>query len=162
MVNVKGIWETGFKDIQAYIETEKGNFVVSYEDSMLSNILGIDTDDLYDLIGKTDFNSLENVFATLVFKDKESYFKLPKLSKCSNLLQELFETVLESDNGMFFYEYEDWENDGHTEEDLNILEKEIKKYGLQEVIEIKENNCIITCYSDLITRFIDDRGADNE
>lgn len=162
MVNVKGIWETGFKDIQAYIETEKGNFVASYEDSMLSNILGIDTDDLYDLIGKTDFNSLENVFATLVFKDKESYFKLPKLSKCSNLLQKLFETVLESDNGMFFYEYEDWENDGHTEEDLNILEKEIKKYGLQEVIEIKENNCIITCYSDLITRFIDDRGADNE
>lgn len=162
MVNVKGIWETDFKDIQAYIETEKGNFVASYEDSMLSNILGIDTDDLYDLIGKNDFNSLENVFATLVFKDKESYFKLPKLSKCSNLLQELFETVLESDNGMFFYEYEDWEDDGRTEEELNILEKEIKKYGLQEVIEIKENNCIITCYSDLITRFIDDRGADNE
>ena len=162
MVNVASIWETDFKDIQAYIETEKGNFVASYEDSMLSNILGIDTDDLYDLIGKNDFDSLENVFATLVFKDKESYFKLPKLSKCSNLLQELFETVLESDNGMFFYEYEDWENDGHTEEDLNILEKEIKKYGLQEVIEIKENNCIITCYSDLITRFIDDRGVDNE
>lgn len=162
MVNVKGIWETDFKDIQAYIETEKGNFVASYEDSMLSNILGIDTDDLYDLIGKNDFNSLENVFATLVFKDKESYFKLPKLSRCSNLLQKLFETVLESDSGMFFYEYEDWENDGHTEEDLNILEKEIKKYELQEVIEIKENNCIITCYSDLITRFIDDRGVDNE
>ena len=162
MVNVAYIWETDFKDIQAYIETEKGNFVASYEDNMLSNILGISTDDLYDLIGKNDFNSLENVFATLEFKDKESYFKLPKLSKCSNLLQKLFETVLESDNGMFFYEYEDWEDDGRTEEELNILEKEIKKYGLQEVIEIKENDCIITCYSDLITRFIDDRGVDNE
>ena len=162
MVNVKGIWETDFKDIQAYIETEKGNFVASYEDNMLSNILGIYTDDLYDLIGKNDFNSLENVFATLVFKEKESYFQLPKLSKCSNLLQKLFETVLESDSGMFFYEYEDWEDDGRTEEELNILEKEIKKYGLQEVIEIKENNCIITCYSDLITRFIDDRGINNE
>ena len=162
MVNVKGIWETDFKDIQAYIETEKGNFVASYEDNMLSNILGIYTDDLYDLIGKNDFDRLKEVFKVLVLEEKESYFKLPKLSKCSNLLQELFETVLESDSGMFFYEYEDWENDGRTEEDLNILEKEIKKYGLQEVIEIKENNCIITCYSDLITRFIDDRGVDNE
>ena len=162
MVNVKGIWETDFKDIQAYIETDKGNFVASYEDNMLSNILGIYTDDLYDLIGKNDFDRLKEVFKVLVLEEKESYFKLPKLSKCSNLLQELFETVLESDNGMFFYEYEDWENDGRTEEDLNILEKEIKKYGLQEVIEIKENNCIITCYSDLITRFIDDRGVDNE
>ena len=162
MVNVKGIWETDFKDIQAYIETDKGNFVASYEDNMLSNILGIYTDDLYDLIGKNDFDRLKEVFKVLVLEEKESYFKLPKLSKCSNLLQELFETVLESDSGMFFYEYEDWENDGRTEEDLNILEKEIKKYGLQEVIEIKENNCIITCYSDLITRFIDDRGVDNE
>lgn len=162
MVNVKYIWETGFKDIQAYIKTDKGNFVASYEDNMLSNILGIYTDDLYDLIGKNDFDSLKEVFKVLVLEDKESYFKLPKLSKCSNLLQELFENVLDSDSGMFFYEYEDWEDDGRTEEELNILEKEIKKYGLQEVIEIKENDCIITCYSDLITRFIDDRGVDNE
>ena len=162
MVNVAYIWETDFKDIQAYIETDKGNFVASYEDNMLSNILGIYTDDLYDLIGKNDFDRLKEVFKVLVLEEKENYFKLPKLSKCSNLLQKLFETVLESDSGMFFYEYEDWENDGRTEEELNILEKEIKKYGLQEVIEIKENNCIITCYSDLITRFIDDRGVDNE
>ena len=162
MVNVAYIWETDFKDIQAYIETDKGNFVASYEDNMLSNILGIYTDDLYDLIGKNDFDRLKEVFKVLVLEEKENYFKLPKLSKCSNLLQKLFETVLESDSGMFFYEYEDWENDGRTEEELNILKKEIKKYGLQEVIEIKENNCIITCYSDLITRFIDDRGVDNE
>lgn len=162
MVNVAYIWETDFKDIQAYIETDKGNFVASYEDNMLSNILGISTDDLYDLIGKNDFDSLKEVFKVLVLEEKESYFKLPKLSKCSNLLQKLFETVLDSDSGMFFYEYKDWENDGRTEEELNILEKEIKKYGLQEVIEIKENDCIITCYSDLITRFIDDRDVDNE
>ena len=45
---------------------------------------------------------------------------------------------------------------------IKNLKKEIKKYELQEVIEIKENDCIITCYSDLITRFIDDRGVDNE
>lgn len=162
MVNVVYIWETDFKDIQAYIETDKGNFVASYEDNMLSNILGIYTDDLYDLIGKNDFDSLKEVFKVLVLEEKESYFKLPKLSKCSNLLQKLFETVLESDSGMFFYEYEDWQDDGRTEEELNILEKEIKKYGLQEVIGIKENDCIITCYSDLITRFIDDRGINNE
>jgi len=42
-----------------------------------------------------------------------------------------------------------------------VLNNEIKKYGLDEVIEIDTGEYIIVGYGDLETRFIDDRDIKN-
>ncbi len=162
MVNVVYIWKTDFKDIQAYIETDKGSFVASYEDKTLAELTGLDTESLYDLIEDNKLELLKRTFLRLVKEDIEIYLDLPKLSKCSNLLQKLFESTLASDSGMFFYEYDDWKEDGRTKEELDVLKKEIKRYGLQDIIRIQEDDCVITSYADLITRFINDRGCNDE
>ena len=47
----------------------------------------------------------------------------------------------------------------YTDKDLEILNNEIKKYELDEVIEIDTGEYAIVGYGDLETRFIDDRNV---
>lgn len=62
---------------------------------------------------------------------------------------------------MCHIDYEDWkelkEDLDYTDKDLEILNNEIKKYELDEVIEVDTGEYAIVGYGDLETRFIDDR-----
>ena len=47
----------------------------------------------------------------------------------------------------------------YTDKDLEILNNEIKKYKLDDVIEVDTGEYVIVGYGDLETRFIDDRNV---
>lgn len=99
-------------------------------------------------------------FKCLINYDFDNFLKLPKVSKCSRLLQEIYDNACESDATMCHISYEDWDNyyaDNYFNSDLEVLKKEIKKYGLEDVIEIDTGEYKIIGYGDLETRFNDDR-----
>lgn len=64
---------------------------------------------------------------------------------------------------MCHIDYEDWkelkEDLDYTDKDLEILNNEIKKYELDEVIEVDTGEYAIVGYGDLETRFVDDRNV---
>ena len=87
-------------------------------------------------------------------------------------LKEVYGYVRESDATMCHITSEDWKeyySEHYSEKDLDDLENEIKKYGLEEVVEVFDGEYItsdnkiiesdyrIIGYGDLETRFIDDR-----
>ena len=85
---------------------------------------------------------------------------MPKISDCSKLLQEIYDNVCESDATMCHISDEDWNDyysDNYSDNDIEVLKEEIKKYGLSEVIGIGDDDYKIVGYGDLETRFNDDR-----
>ncbi len=88
---------------------------------------------------------------------------MPKISSCSKLLQEIYDTVCESDATMCHISDEDWNDffvDKYSDDDIEILKEEIKKYKLEEVIGINDGGYKIVGYGDLETRFNDDRNLE--
>ena len=86
--------------------------------------------------------------------------ELPKISKCSKLLQDIYDDVKESDASMCHITEEDWNEfykGDFTEKDVDNLKKEVKELGLEEVITFNEAEYKIVGYGDLETRFNDDR-----
>ena len=76
------------------------------------------------------------------------------------MLQEIYDCVCESDATMCHISNEDWDDyyiDKYIDNDLVVLQDEIKKYGLEEIIEIDTGEYKIIGYGDLETRFNDDR-----
>ena len=123
-----------------------------------------DETDLRYSIGNKN-SKMNDKFVTKALKwlinyDFDRFLKLPKVSECSQLLQEVYDDVCESDATMCHISYEDWDNyyvDTYSSSDVEILKKEIKKYGLEDVIEIDTGEYKIIGYGDLETRFNDDR-----
>ena len=77
----------------------------------------------------------------LISMNWEKYINLPKISKCSKLLQEIYDTVCESDASMCHIDFNDWEEqyaDRYTKKDLDVLYEEIKKYKLEDVVELND------------------------
>ena len=75
-------------------------------------------------------------------------------------MQSIYDDVCQSDSTMCHITEEEWNEyyiDDYSEKDIEVLEKEIKKYGLDEVIGIGDGEYKIVGYGDLETRFIDDR-----
>ena len=93
---------------------------------------------------------LEENFQTLI--------SLPKTTELSNLTYEIFDFVSSSDSDMCFIEdLHELEQMGYTSDDLEDLLNDIKKYNLEDIITINENDCLITGYGDLQCSFNDDR-----
>ena len=85
---------------------------------------------------------------------------LPKISKCSNLLKEIYDTVCESDATICHITNEDWQEfyaDRYTNKDIDYLKEEVKKYKLDDVITFDDGECKIIGWGNLETSFNDDR-----
>ena len=157
-VNVTGVWKTDYDDIRAFAEIGKGeiklgNVIASYDEDTIRNITG----NLKEPLGDRE---QINAFAVLIASSFDRYANLPKISKCSKLLQSIYDDVCQSDSTMCHITEEEWNEyyiDDYSEKDLEVLEEEIKKYGLDEVIGIGDGEYKIVGYGDLETRFIDDR-----
>ena len=103
---------------------------------------------------------VKRAFKNLIYYEFDKYLELPKISECSDLLQEIYDCVCESDSTMCHISNEDWEDyyiDKYSDNDLVVLQDEIKKYGLEEIVEIDTGEYKIVGYGDLETRFNDDR-----
>lgn len=157
-VNVTSVWKTDYDDIRACAEIGKGeiklgNIIASYDEDTIRNITGNFKNPLGD-------REQINAFAVLIASSFDRYANLPKISKCSELLQSIYDDVCQSDSTMCHITEEEWDEyykHDYSENDIITLQAEIKKYKLDDVIEIDDGEYKIIGYGDLEIRFIDDR-----
>lgn len=94
-------------------------------------------------------------------KNQEQLKKLPKVTELPEPLRSLVIHQYDSSSGMLFLENDDefWEE--YTEKDLEMLNEQIEKYGLEGYVELfdtKRDNIpedveVITCYMGLSANF---------
>ena len=152
-VRVDGIYQTDFDDVRCdAILYQNDKAVASIIASYDANEINFRCDNKPELA--------KEVLRTSILDDFDSYLNLPKLSKCSKLLQDIYDDVRESDSSMChitdgdwneFYSYE------YTGKDIDNLKKEVKELGLDEVITFNDMEYKIIGWGDLETRFNDDR-----
>jgi len=160
-VKIFGTWETDYDDLRcnAILSVngiEKANIIASYDEEDIRNSIGNK-----DSIMNDDF--IEKGFKTLILDDFDDYLKLPKITECSELLQEIYDNVCSSDASMCHISDEDWEEDyseRYNEQDLKKLEKEIGKYNLQDIIDFSDGGYKIVGYGNLETVFNDNRNLE--
>lgn len=160
-IEILSTWPTDYDDIRC-------NAILSQDGVEVANIIAsYDESDIRYSIGDKDSEMNEDfvnkAFKFLIYDSFDSYLELPKISQCSKLLQSIYDDVCASDATMCHISDEDWENyyiDDYTDNDIEILKEEIKKYGLEEVIGIGDDGYKIVGYGDLETRFNDDRNLE--
>ena len=157
-IKILGTWLTDYDDMRC-------NAIIIQDNKEVANIIAsYDECDLRHSIGNKDSEMngefIKRAFQTLIYDEIKEYLKLPKISNCSKLLQDIYDAVCESDATMCHISDEDWNDyyiDNYSEEDIEVLKEEIKKYGLDEIIGINDGEYKIVGYGDLETRFNDDR-----
>lgn len=158
-VEILGIWRTDYGDIACNAilykdEIPVANIIESYEEATLKCIFSDTDSELYDKLIDISLESFIN-------EDFEKYLKLPKVSECSKLLQEIYDQVCESDSSMCHVDDIDWMNwkecYNFKDEDIEILKEEIMKYNLGEIIGIGDDGYKIVGYGNLQFAFNDDR-----
>lgn len=157
-IKILGTWLTDYDDMRC-------NAIIIQDNKEVANIIAsYDECDLRHSIGNKDSEMneefIKRAFQTLIYDEIKDYLKLPKISNCSKLLQDIYDTVCESDATMCHISDEEWNDyyiDNYSEDDIEVLKEEIKKYGLDEIIGINDGEYKIVGYGDLETRFNDDR-----
>ena len=146
----------------------KANLFVN--DKIVANIITCyDENDLRYSIGNqnSDMNKkfVNKALNKLILLNFDKFINLPKISKCSKLLQSIYDSVCSSEASMCHITKEDWEEeykDDFSDEDINILKKEVKKLKLDDVITFNDGEYMIVGYENLEMCFNDDRSFDNE
>ena len=144
-IKVLGVWESDFEDIRCNAILYENdvpicNFIESFESDKLNS-------------------EDENEIKKFLYKNIEKYKNLPKISKCSNLLKDIFKNVCESETSMYHVDEEAWESfyaDIYSNKDIKTLKKEVEKYNIQNLITFNDENWKIIGWGDLETAFNDD------
>jgi len=126
-VEILYIWESSHEDMRA-------NAILYQNNKMLSKIVVSVSND-----NNIDLN--DDYFKKVIYSSFNKYLALPKLSKCSKLLQTIYDNVFESDATMCHIDKDDWNNfyaDDYSENDIVVLKEEVKKYGLEDVLTFNE------------------------
>ena len=147
-VKVSDFWLSDHGDIRCNATIsingkDKANFITSF-----------DRDDY------PDWKNSQNDYEDGIKENWEKYLHLPKLSKCSKLMQKLYDNVCESEATMCHITDDDWKEyyaDRFSDRDIDKLKKEIKKYQLDDVITFDNSAYKMVCWGDLETSFNDDR-----
>ena len=156
-VKVNSIYETSFDDVRC-------DAILCINKKPVANIIASYQADELNFRCNNDPNLAKEAVRTAILDDFDKYMELPKISKCSKLLQEVYDDVCESDVSMYHITQEDWNQfykDNFTEKDIDNLKKEVKELGLQEVITFDDAEYKIVGWGDLETRFNDDRYLQN-
>ncbi len=146
-VKILNVWKSDFGDMRC-------NALLYKNSKLIANIIVKS-----DLKEKNIF-IVENKMKSLIYKNFEKYCNLPKLSKCSKLMEEIYDTVCNSDSSMCYITDEDWYNDyadRFNSKDIEKLKEEVKKYKLDNIITFNEDEYKILGYGDLAVSFNDDR-----
>lgn len=158
-IKVLKTWHSDYDDIRCNVmlyqdKKEIANIIASYDELDLRYSIGNQDSEMND-----EFINI--ALTNLIYSDFDSYLELPKISKCSRLLQKIYNNVCESDSTMCHIDWMYWkENYNFKDEDIIKLQSEITKYGLEEVITINEGEYKIIGYGDLETKFNDDRNLE--
>lgn len=152
-IEILSVWESDFDDVRCNAiiyqnNKQLANIVVSFESSVINDLTNYDAKDL------------EKAFKKLIYEHFDDYKKLPKISHCSKLLQEVYDCVCESDATMCHITKDDWKDyysDRFNERDIERLKEEVKMYQLEDVITFDDREYKIVGWGNLETSFNDDR-----
>lgn len=152
-VRIDGIYQTDFDDVRC-------SAVLYQNDKAVASIIG--SYDANEIIFRcnNDPSLSKEVLRATILDNFDEYLNLPKVSKCSKLLQDIYDDVCESEASMCHITEEDWNEfykENFTEKDVDNLKKEVKELGLESVITFDDAEYKIVGYGDLETRFNDDR-----
>ena len=147
-VKILNLWLSDYGDIRCNASIsingkEKANFIASFDR------------DYYP-----DWKNSQNDYKEEIKDEWGKYLHLPKLSKCSKLMQEIYDNVCESEATMCHITNEDWKElyaDRFTNKDIERLKEEVKKYQLDDVITFDSAEYKIVGWGNLETCFNDDR-----
>ena len=171
-VDILNVWkEQGLNDeifCEALLyedEQAKADIITSYNETTI-----IVANNCKQAVQTTATGELTDEFCrkplqALILEDFNAYLNLPKISECSQLLQEIYDNVCESDASMCHIDEYDWEEfyaDRYNEKDIENLKDEIKNYRLGEIITIDADEYKIVGYGDLECSFNDDRNLKKE
>ena len=152
-VKVNSIYETSFDDVRC-------DAVLYQNDKAVANIIA--SYDAKEMNFRCNNNPdlAKEALRVAILDDFDKYIELPKISKCSKLLQDIYDDVCQSDASMCHITSEDWNEfykEDFTDKDVDNLKKEVKELGLQELITFDDAEYKIIGWGDLETRFNDDR-----
>lgn len=97
----------------------------------------------YELVENNDIDYCTKLISNKNINDKIN------ILYCHPLIANLVNECLSSENEMLYVEY-----DEITDEKLNIILKEVIKLNLSDIVTFDENDCAITLYGEIITRFL--------
>ena len=143
-IKVYRVMETTYEDGTCWIEYNVNN-EVGYE--------------ITEDYSEGEENAIEGIYNSESF-DKEKLINKPSINVCSKYLAKIIEECRQSDNEMWFVEYEDLEKELNTTEKdiiekfLIDLQEEVVKLGLNNYITFGEDGCEITVYGGIITKFL--------
>ncbi len=155
-IEIESIWNTDYEDIRCRAILKENNIAKANVTCVLK------IEHIKNEIKKYNFNDndVKEVFKKHFYENFDKYIRLPKISKCSKLMQDVYDSVCISDSSMCYITEEDWKNfysGEYSKKDFENFKIEIKKYDLQNVIGIDDMEYKILGYSDLELKFNDDR-----
>ena len=143
-INILDILDTTYEDNTQWVEyCINGKYGYEIE----SNISGSDM-----ILIEKKYNDIRN---------KKNLIEKKNIDECSMYLHRLIEECRQSENEMLYIEYEDIESFfdmcksiEDIENAILGLKKEIHNLKIYDYIVFDENDCLITVYGDVITRFL--------
>ena len=162
-LKIINIWVTDYADIAVnaiFYKDNKAiaNITTTYNEGEIRYVLNDNNNVL-------SVDDIKRGLKILLFDDFDNLSKLPKISKCSLLMQEIYDSVYTNDSSMCHIDNEDWEefySEKYSHNSFIDFCIEVNKYNLQDVIGINDCGYKIVGYGDLITRFNDDRNLIKE
>lgn len=155
-IKIGNVWRTDYGDIRCNAILKEDNIEKAYVTASLDEFF-IKKSIGNDLLNEDE---VKDVFKKHFLDNYNVYVNLPKISKCSKLLQDVYDSVCLSDAAMCHITEEDWDNfysEDYNNRDFHTLKKEVDKYKLKDVIGINDFEYKIIGYGDLELRFNDDR-----
>lgn len=147
-VKILSLWLSDHDDIRC-------NASISIKGKEKANIIAS-----FDRYNYPDWKNCQNDYKEEIKYNWEQYLNLPKISKCSKLLQEIYDNVCSSDATMCHIDFNDWKEDyanRYTDKDFMKLKEEVKKYQLEDIITFDDSDYKIVGWGNLETSFNDDR-----
>lgn len=141
------------------------NYVVEDAGSIANAITSYKIYEISNNYNELTSKEVNNQLLELIRNNNGVEFTFPKVSEISPLLRYIYDFVCESESNMCHIDYNDWEElkeeNNFSNEDIDYLSKEIKKYNLGDYITIAEDEYKICGYGGLQCCFNDDREKGN-
>ena len=138
------------------------NYVVENNNGDKANVIDYyNTSDVGCDYNTSSDETIRECLLKLVERNNGLEVNMPKVSELSPLLTCVIDWVCESETNMCHITRDDWlylqEDNGYTEDDIDLLIEEIKKYNLDDYITIGADGYKICGYGCLQCCFNDDR-----
>lgn len=152
-IEILGIWKSDFGDVRC-------NAIIYQNNKAIGNIIVKNNIDVFNIYNKIFPHNWIEIFKNMIYENFDKYKKLPKLSKCSELLKEIYDEVCNSDSSMCYIDDDDWKDlyaDRYNDKDVEKLKEEVKQYKLDDIITFNEGEYKILGFGNLEISFNDDR-----